>query len=138
MQRICKKFTSGFKPTMCGRNFIAFSLGVSRDTIVLCPQNTTEFYWEQNICFRHKYKRTYKKSCESVSNNPYPLRGLPLYFCETHGEKSIPPAKNMFLCSSVLINYPYICQADAIKLRALRACFARVFTSPRIFLDIST
>ena len=42
MQRLSKKFASGFTPTMYERNFIAFSLGVyfpSRwDTIVLCPQ----------------------------------------------------------------------------------------------------
>ena len=38
MQRLSKKFASGFTPTMYECNFIAFSLGVSRYTIVLCQQ----------------------------------------------------------------------------------------------------
>ncbi len=84
MQRICKKiYAPIFLATMCRRNFIAFSLGVSRDTIVLCPQNTTEFYWEQNICFRHKYKRTYKKACEARVVAPQGARmNNPVRACE--------------------------------------------------------
>ena len=81
--------------------------------------------------YRQKDKKTY---IMRTFKNPSGLCPPPLYRIATQRRKSIPLSRNMFLCSYVLINYPYVCYTDAIKLRALRACFARVFTSPQVFI----
>ena len=66
-------------------------------------------------------------------NNPSVARRHLPYLYEQR-RKNIPLVRNMFLCSYVLINYPYVCYADAIKLRPyVRAlhvfCYAWDFLS---------